>query len=135
MAQIILPVEAMEGMTSEERAKEVSHELWRIRRPASVASPDEITQYVFGWIEHPVTGQFAISATDDYMLRVHPDHAPALDILWVLFPQVPESEKEQLRQYIDANSEVLFVNIIPSTSTVLTYEEAEAAGWFSVDPE
>ncbi len=125
----------MEGMTSEERAKEVSHELWRIRRPASVASPDEITQYVFGWIEHPVTGQFAISATDDYMLRVHPDHAPALDILWVLFPQVPESEKEQLRQYIDANSEVLFVNIIPSTSTVLTYEEAEAAGWFSVDPE
>jgi hypothetical protein len=135
MAQIILPVEAMEGMTSEERAKEVSHELWRIRRPASVAAPDEITQYVFGWIEHPVTGQFAISATDDYMLRIHPDHAPALDILWVLFPQVPESEKEQLRQYIDANSEVPFVNIIPSTSTVLTYEEAEAAGWFPADPE
>ena len=131
MAVIILPVETMEGMTSYERMIAVNHELWRLRHPASVAQPGEITQYVFPWIEHPNTGQFAMRAFDDYMQRIHSDYAPALDALWALFPQVPLAEKEQKRQYIESNTEVPFVNIIPSTSVVLTQAEAEAAGWFS----
>lgn len=132
MATIYLPNEALEGMTSLERGKAVSHELWRLRRPASLASANDVAQYMFGWTIHPTTGQSALVAEETHEIYVNPAHT--LDALLLLFPQIPEAERLQLVSYVNSNSEFPFVNIIPSTSVILTVAEATAAGWIEPDP-
>jgi hypothetical protein len=53
-----------------------------------------------------------------------------------LLPEVPQAEKDGLVLFIDANrgGTVAFGQLIPSTSTQLTQQEAEAMGWFPEDP-
>lgn len=135
MATVYLPVEAtIPGMTSAERAEAIDKEVWRLRRPLSVQSPQDITQYYYPRITHPTTGQVAIVGDTDENVKIHPD--VDLTNLLALLPEVPQAEKDGLVAYIDANrgGTVPFGTFIPSSSTQLTYAEAEAAGWFPPDP-
>ena len=63
---------------------------------------------------------------------------PLVDLteLLELLPEVPQAEKDGLVMFIDANrgGSVPFGQLIPSTSTQLTQEEAEALGWLPDDP-
>jgi hypothetical protein len=130
MAAVYLPVEAtIPGMTSEERAYAINAEVWRLRRPAIYIKPQD-TQYYYGQITHPTTGQVAIVGDTTEEIRIHPD-VDLTDLL-ALLPEVPQEEKDGLVLYIDANrgSSVPFGQLIPSTSTQLTQAEAEALGWF-----
>ena len=131
MATVYLPVEeTIEGMTSAERAEAIDREVWRLRRPLSVQSPNDITQFYYPRITHPETGQVAIVGQTDEEVRIHPD--VNLTDLLELLPEVPQEEKDGLVMFIDANrgGTVPFGQLIPSTSTQLTQVEAEAAGWF-----
>jgi len=131
MATVYLPVEeTIEGMTSAERAEAIDREVWRLRRPLSVQSPNDITQFYYPRITHPETGQVAIVGQTDEEVRIHPD-VDLTDLLELL-PEVPQEEKDGLVMFIDANrgGTVPFGQLIPSTSTQLTQVEAEAAGWF-----
>ena len=134
MATVYLPVEPVTGMTSEERAKAINAEVWSLRRPDSVKSPQDITRYYYPTITHPTTGQWAIVGDTEEQVKIH----PAVDMtnMIALMPEVPQAEKDQLVAYIDANrgGTVPFGTFIPSSSTQLTYAEAEAAGWFPDDP-
>jgi len=135
MATVYLPVEeTIEGMTSAERAEAIDREVWRLRRPLSVQSPNDITQFYYPRITHPETGQVAIVGQTDEEVRIHPD-VDLTDLLELL-PEVPQEEKDGLVMFIDANrgGSVPFGQLIPSTSTQLTQVEAEAAGWFPVEP-
>jgi len=135
MATVYLPVEeTIEGMTSAERAEAIDREVWRLRRPLSVQSPNDITQFYYPRITHPETGQVAIVGQTDEEVRIHPD-VDLTDLLELL-PEVPQEEKDGLVMFIDANrgGTVPFGQLIPSTSTQLTQVEAEAAGWFPVEP-
>ena len=130
MATVYLPVEeTIEGMTSAERAEAIDREVWRLRRPLSVQSPNDITQFYYPRITHPETGQVAIVGQTDEEVRIHPD-VDLTDLLELL-PEVPQEEKDGLVMFIDANrgGSVPFGQLIPSTSTQLTQEEAEALGW------
>ena len=130
MATVYLPVEeTIEGMTSAERAEAIDREVWRLRRPLSVQSPNDITQFYYPRITHPETGQVAIVGQTDEEVRIHPD-VDLTDLLELL-PEVPQEEKDGLVMFIDANrgGMVPFGQLIPSTSTQLTQEEAEALGW------
>ena len=130
MPYVLLPVEAtIVGMTSEERAMAIDREVWRLRRPASVQFPGEITQYYYGHILHPTTGQAGIEAMTEEDIYIHPD--VDLTELLELLPEVPQAEKDGLVMFIDANrgGTVPFGQLIPSTSTQLTEVEAEAEGW------
>ena len=64
------------------------------------------------------------------MIRIHPD--VDMTNMIALMPEVPQSEKDQLVAYIDANKggTVAFATFIPSSSNQLTEEQAELAGWF-----
>ena len=131
MATVYLPVEAtIPGMTSAERAEGIDREVWRLRRPLSVQSPNDITQFYYPRITHPTTGQVAIVGDTEENVRIHPD-VDLTDLL-ALLPEVPQEEKDGLVLYIDANrgGTVPFGQLIPSTSTQLTQVEAEALGWF-----
>jgi hypothetical protein len=131
MATVYLPVDAtIPGMTSAERATAINAEVWALRRPDSVRSPQDITRYYYPQITHPTTGQVAIVGDTDENVRIHPD--VDLTQLLELLPEVPQAEKDGLVMFIDANrgGTVPFGQLIPSTSTQLTQVEAEAEGWF-----
>ena len=131
MSTVYLPVEAtIPGMTSGERATAINAEVWSLRRPDSVKSPNDVTRYYYGQITHPTTGQVAIVGDTTEQVRIHPD--VDLTELLLLLPEVPQAEKDGLVMFIDANrgGSVPFGQLIPSTSTQLTQVEAEAAGWF-----
>ena len=135
MAAVYLPVEeTIPGMTSGERATAINAEVWSLRRPDSVKSPNDVTRYYYPQITHPTTGQVAIVGDTTEQVRIHPD----VDVteLLLLLPEVPQAEKDGLVMFIDANrgGSVPFGQLIPSTSTQLTQVEAEAAGWFPDDP-
>jgi len=135
MATVYLPVEAtIPGMTSQERAYAINAEVWSLRRPDSVKSPNDVTRYYYGQITHPTTGQVAIVGDTTEEIRIHPD-VDLTDLL-ALLPEVPQAEKDGLVMFIDANrgGSVPFGQLIPSTSTQLTQVEAEAEGWFTDDP-
>jgi len=135
MATVYLPVEAtIPGMTSAERAEAIDAEVWALRRPDSVRSPQDITRYYYPRITHPTTGQVAIVGDTTEEIRIHPD-VDLTDLLELL-PEVPQAEKDGLVMFIDANrgGTVPFGQLIPSTSTQLTPVEAEAEGWFPDEP-
>ena len=134
MATVYLPVEPLLGMTSEDRAFAINAQVWCLRRPASVQSPNDVTKYYYGQITHPDTSEVAIVGDTDEMIYISPE-VDLTDLL-ALLPEVPQEEKDGLVAYIDANrgSSVPFYNLIPSTSTQLTQLEAEEAGWFPPDP-
>ena len=135
MATVYLPVEAtIPGMTSGERATAINAEVWALRRPDSVRSPQDITRYYYPQITHPTTGQVAIVGDTDEQVKIHPD--VDLTNLLALLPEVPQAEKDGLVMFIDANrgGTVPFGQLIPSTSTQLTQVEAEAEGWFPDEP-
>jgi hypothetical protein len=129
MATVYLPVEPQLGMTSAERAEAIDAQVWCLRRPASLQSPQDITKYYYPRITHPVTGEVAI--VGDTTEEVYINEAVDLTELLALLPEVPQAEKDGLVLYIDANKggSVPFGQLIPSTSTQLTQAEAEALGW------
>lgn len=125
------------GLTSKDRADQISFELWAISRPLGIRPANETTKYLFGRVHHPATDpadtNFEMAALPidlDYMVYVHPDNN--LEALLALFPEVPEEERNQLSTFIgsSANNKFRFGDIIPSTATVRTQAELEAAGWF-----
>lgn len=135
MATVYLPVEAtIPGMTSAERAEAIDAQVWCLRRPQSLQSPQDITRYYYPRITHPVTGQVAIVGDTTEEIYINP--LVDLTDLLALLPEVPQAEKDGLVLYIDANrgGTVPFGQLIPSTSTQLTQVEAEALGWFSENP-
>ena len=129
MATVYLPVEPIEGMDSATRAEALDAEVWRLRRPLSLQSPQDITKYYYPRITHPETGQVAIvgDTTEEVRISMDVDLTNMLELL----PEVPQAEKDGLVMFIDANrgGSVPFGQLIPSTSTQLTEEEAKAFGW------
>jgi hypothetical protein len=117
-------------MTSAERAEAIDAQVWCLRRPASLQSPQDITKYYYPRITHPDTGEVAIVGDTTEEVRISPE--VDLTELLELLPEVPQAEKDGLVMYIDANKggAVPFGQLIPSTSTQLTQAEAEALGWF-----
>jgi len=130
MSLVYLPVEAtIPGMTSGQRATAINAEVWALLRPSALQLPQD-TKYKYAQITHPDTGQEAIVADTEEMIKVHPD--VDLTNLLALMPEVPQAEKDQLVAYIDANrgGSIPFSTLIPSSSVQLTQAEAETAGWF-----
>ena len=135
MATVYLPVEPQLGLTSAQRADAIDREVWCLLRPAALQLPQD-TKYLYPRITHPDTGEVAIVGDTTEDIYIHPD--VDLDDLLLLLPEVPQAEKDGLVMFIDTNrgGTVPFGQLIPSTSTQLTQEEAEALGWLPhpIDP-
>jgi len=129
MSTVYLPVEPQLGMTSEERAEAINAEVWSLRRPDSVKSPNDVTRFYYPMVTHPTTGQVAIIGDTVEQIKIH--DSVDLTALINLLPEVPQEEKDQLVAYINANKNgtVPFSALIPSSSDQLTEAEADAAGW------
>ena len=134
MATVYLPVEPIEGMDSAERAEALDAQVWCLRRPLSLQSPQDITKYYYPRITHPDTGQVAIVGDTTEEVYINP--AVDLTDMLALLPEVPQAEKDGLVMFVDANKggSVPFGQLIPSTSTQLTEAEAISLGWLPEDP-
>lgn len=124
-------------LTSEERARSISEELFKISRPPHIRNPRDVSRYVFGWFAHPETddtqpnfGMNALTVDLDYQIYVHPEND--LTELLALFPEVSETEREQLSGFISssATNRFRFGDIIPSTATVRDKQHMDDNGWF-----
>jgi len=124
-------------LTSEERARSISEELFKISRPPHIRNPRDVSRYVFGWFAHPETddtqpnfGMNALTVDLDYQIYVHPEND--LTGLLALFPEVSETEREQLSGFISssATNRFRFGDIIPSTATVRDKQYMDDNGWF-----
>ena len=130
MQYIIVQPEGI--LSSPQRAALISRELYCITRPVHLQRPDEAEFNVFGVIHHE-DGRAALVVDTDYIIPVHP--LATLERLVCLFPELTDTERMNLQAYIFANQSFPFGNIVPSTTTVRTFEEMEALGWFpSAEP-
>lgn len=122
---IVLP----EGvLTSQERAQAITRELYCITTPRAIQEPYQHNGTVFGLVTHPDGVQCALQVDTAYNIPVHP--LATLERLVALFPELTDTERINLQAYIFANNFFPFGNIVPSTTTVRTFEEMEALGWF-----
>jgi len=127
---LIVPPEG--GLTSEERAADISRQLYCITRPESIQNPDEQDFNLFGSVIHPTTGEAALSIVLDWLIYVSQE--VDLTKLQALFPLMPAGEKASLTLLITTSQRVVFESIIPTECTVHDQAYMEAAGWFPPDP-
>lgn len=127
------------GLTSEQRAEQISYELWAISRPPAVRNPNDVTAYMFGWVSHPTQDpayqqvvDTALQIDTTYEIKVHPDNN--LNNLIALFPELTQQEKDGLAAYIESQQSFPFGNIIPQDVTVFTEQQMKASGWLP-EPE
>jgi hypothetical protein len=128
MATVYLPVTERINLTSEERAKGISRELYNLKFPKVLHEPGRTTTMLLATIQHPETGEWACVGDTDLSIVVHPQRD--LNALVALFPQLTTEERSAMTYYIATSEVVLFQYLMPSDSEVLTQEQAEAAGWF-----
>ena len=130
---IYLPVVPRLGLTSEERGRAISRELFNLTLPRHLQSPGQTSIYALELIENASNaGQWALVGDHDHVIDIHPERD--VTALVSLFPQLSEEERSQLTYYIASSDSVTFGNLLPSDATVLTHEQAEALGWFPSDP-
>jgi len=77
---------------------------------------------------HPDGIQAALQVDTAYTIPVHP--LATLERLVSLFPELTDTERINLQSYIFNSAAFPFGAIVPSTTTVRTFEEMEALGWF-----
>ena len=132
MATVYLPVQPRLNLTSEQRARGISQELYNLILPKHLHEPGRITTQLLGLIQHPTTGQWACVGDTELAINVHPERD--VTALVALFPQLTTDERSAMTYYIATNSTVYFQYLMPSDAEQLTQEEAEAAGWFGDTP-
>ena len=128
MSTVYLPVQPRLNLTSEQRARGISQELYNLKVPKHLHEPGRVTTELLGLIEHPTTGQWACVGDTTLAIAVHPQRD--VTALVSLFPQLTADERSAMTYYIATNAVVYFQYLMPSDAEVLTQEEAEAAGWF-----
>ena len=128
---VYLPVTERINLTSEQRAKGISRELYNLKLPKHLHEPGRTSTMLLATIQHPDTGQWACVGDSELSIQVHPERD--VTALVALFPQLTTEERSAMTYYITTSEVVMFQYLMPSDSEVLTQEEAEAAGWFASD--
>ena len=128
MATVYLPVTPRLNLTSEQRAKGISQELYNLKLPKALHVEGHVTTQLLGLIQHPETEQWACVGDTEMAIKVHPQRD--ITALVSLFPQLTTEERAAMTYYIATNETVLFQHLMPSDAEILTEEEAKEAGWF-----
>jgi len=129
MATVYLPVEPVEGFTSNEHAIAINKQCWDLYRPASIQSPNDVTSQLFPISIRESDEMAAIVGETTEQVYI----SPVVDLteFLAILPNVTDEEKALLTAYVEANKGgyVPFENLIPPSSIQLTEAEAIAEGW------
>lgn len=129
MSVVYLPVEPMEGSTSNEHAIAIDEQCWNLYRPVSIQSPNDITRQLFPISIRPSDDMAAIVGETTEQVYISPE--VDLTELLAILPNVTDAEKALLTAYVEANKGgyVPFSTLVPPSSIQLTEAEAIAQGW------
>lgn len=117
-------------LTSEQRARAISRELYNITRPVPFQTPEQADANVFGIMLHD-DGRAAMIVDLQYTIPVHP--MATLERLVCLFPELTDAERLTLQQVIFMNDSFQFGTIVPSTTEVRDHDYMVADGWLPAD--
>jgi hypothetical protein len=113
-------------MTSEQRCIGFSRELFKISRP--VSDEQDTTEFLFGWIVHPTTGQYAMIVDLDAIIPVHPDK----DLSTIISMLNPIASQEEVATIVsNIGTTVRFQDLLPSYVIISEGSDLEAEGWFA----
>lgn len=122
-------ISANDDHTSQERAELITRELYNITAPEAMQHEYQADGTVFGLVEHPDGGDWAMHIQADWVIYCHDD--VDLARLVSAFPEVPADEVASLSALIESSDKIEFAQIIPSTATVRDYEYMVDNGWFT----
>ncbi len=122
-------ISANDDHTSQERAELITRELYNITAPEAMQHDYQADGTVFGLVEHPDGGDWAMQIQADWLIYCHDD--VDLARLVSAFPEVPADEVASLSALIESSDKIEFAQIIPSTATVRDHEYMVDNGWFS----
>lgn len=122
-------ISANDDLTSQERAELITRELYNITAPEATQLDYQADGTVFGLVEHPDGGDWAMHIDVDWVIYCHDD--VDLDRLVGAFPEVPADEVATLRSLIESSDKIEFAQIIPSTATIRDFEYMVDNGWFT----
>jgi len=122
-------IESNDDLTSQERAELITRELYNITAPEAMQHDYQADGTVFGLVDHPDGGNWAMHIQADWVIYCHDD----VDLARLVgaFPEVPADEVASLSALIESSDKIEFAQIIPSTATVRDYEYMVDNGWFS----
>lgn len=127
MAQWILVNQ--EGLlTSIERAKIISRELYNISRPVFLQKEHEAERSLFNIIVHPSDPTLAALEVDVRHI-IRPHESCTLEKLIAVFPELTIEERFALSSVIHQLGQFEFGMILPNTVTVRDYDFMVLNGW------
>jgi len=122
-------ISANDDLTSQERAELITRELYNITAPEAMQHDYQADGTVFGLVEHPDGGNWAMHIDEDWVIYCHDD----VDLARLVgaFPEVPADEVASLSALIESSEKIEFAQIIPSTATIRDHEYMVDNGWFT----
>lgn len=122
-------IESNDDLTSQERAELITRELYNITAPEAMQHDYQADGTVFGLVEHPDGGDWAMHIDEDWLIYCHDD----VDLARLVgaFPEVPADEVASLSDLIESSDKIEFSQIIPSTATIRDYDYMVDNGWFT----
>lgn len=119
-------------LTSVERAKIISRELYNITRPVWLQQPWEAENDLFPHITHPENNrEAALIVSTSHIIEVHP--SCSLEKLIAVFPELTIDERFALSGVIHQTNAFPFGLILPNTVTVRDEAYMIANGWIIPD--
>lgn len=125
-------VSAIPGLTAQERAYKWSRELYNITIPDALQVDYQKDGHVLGTVTH-ADGRVALNYVTDHEIWVH--QQVDLTEFFSLFPDIPETEVEAIDFMIKNTDKITIGEIIPTSETLMTFEQMQEDGWFPENTE
>lgn len=119
-------------MTSEQRARAISRELYNLQRPLLLQTPEEAHNNFARVVLHPQTNDAALLVNPDEKIYVH--EQATLERLTALFPELTEEIRFALTSMAWQLRSFTFKSILPPTATIRDEKYMIENGWIKIDP-
>lgn len=119
-------------MTSEQRARAISRELYNLQRPLLLQTPEEAHNNFAKVVLHPLNGEAALLVDPNELIYVH--EQATLERLTALFPELTEEIRFALTSMAWQLRSFTFKSILPPTATIRDEQYMIDNGWIKVDP-
>jgi len=119
-------------MTSEQRARAISRELYNLQRPLLLQTPEEAHNNFARVVLHPQTNDAALLVNPDEIIYVH--EQATLERLTALFPELTEEIRFALTSMAWQLRSFTFKSILPPTATIRDEQYMIDNGWIKIDP-
>jgi hypothetical protein len=115
--------------TAAQKAEMISREMYKMSRPNP--HPDDVTLYLFGWVEHPVGNMAALEIDEDLDLPISPQ-ANQTALMQMFSKAANPQAVAELNKKIDENKgkKVKVKDVLPANLWKFSESELKEMGFF-----